>query len=49
MNIPIIEAEVLEVEMDYKTTALKQKLDCKFDEGVKERKPILWPILPMSF
>ncbi|KAJ3324459.1 hypothetical protein HDV06_006870 [Boothiomyces sp. JEL0866] len=48
MQQPIVEAEVLEIEEDYKTVALKARLENQFKEGEK-RKPVVWPVLPMSF
>ncbi|KAJ3276210.1 hypothetical protein HDV01_005658 [Terramyces sp. JEL0728] len=48
MQIPIVEAEVLEIDEDYKTKALKARLDAQFKEG-GTRNPAVWPILPMSF
>jgi hypothetical protein len=40
------EEEVLE---NIRLRQLKKLLDTKFNRGVTERKPILWPVLPMSF
>ncbi|KAJ3315135.1 hypothetical protein HDV04_004276 [Boothiomyces sp. JEL0838] len=48
MQLPVVEAEVLEIEEDYKTAALKARLDSRFKEGEK-RKPVVWPVLAMSF
>ncbi|KAI8898723.1 hypothetical protein BC833DRAFT_588697 [Globomyces pollinis-pini] len=33
----------------FKTEALQKILDHEFNKGVEERKPVLWPVLPMNF